>query len=112
MIARKILLSIAIVVLLVGAAIKFPTSNKSLPPVFTDENFDDTDLYFFNSEDVKLHVFRDASPDFDGGESKGMNRAAVLISDSQLIYDVQVLGIYNLRVERRNGTGRMSALVA
>lgn len=81
-------------------------------PVFTDENFDDTDLYLFNSEDVKLHVFRDASPDFDGGESKGMNRAAVLISDSQLIYDVQVLGIYNLRVERRNGTGRMSALVA
>ena len=81
-------------------------------PVFTDENFDDTDLYFFNSEDVKLHVFRDAAPDFDGGESKGMNRAAVLVSDSQLIYDVQVLGIYNLRVERRNGTGRMSALAA
>jgi hypothetical protein len=81
-------------------------------PVFTDENFDDTDLYFFNQNDVKLHVFREAAPDFDGGQEKGMNRAAVLVSDTQLIYDVQVLGIYNLRVERRNGTARMSALVA
>lgn len=81
-------------------------------PVFTDENFDDTDLYFFNDEDVKLHVFKDAAPEFDGGESKGMNRGAVIISDSQLIYDVQVLGIYNLRCERRNGTGRFSGLTA
>lgn len=81
-------------------------------PVFTDENFDDTDLYFFNDEDVKLHVFKDASPEFDGGESKGMNRGAVIISDSQLIYDVQVLGIYNVRCERRNGTGRFSALAS
>lgn len=81
-------------------------------PVFTDENFDDTDLYFFQDEDVKLHVFKDAAPEFDGGESKGMNRGAVIISDSQLIYDVQVLGIYNLRCERRNGTARMSALTA
>lgn len=81
-------------------------------PVFTDENFDDTDLYLFNQNDVKLHVFREAAPDFDGGAEKGMNRAAVLVSDSQLIYDVQVLGIYNLRVERRNGTARMSALTA
>jgi hypothetical protein len=80
--------------------------------MFTDENFDDTDLYFFNDEDVKLHVFRDAAPEFDGGESKGMNRGAVIISDSQLIYDVQVLGIYNLRCERRNGTARMSAITA
>lgn len=81
-------------------------------PLFTDENFDDTDLYFFNDEDVKLHVFKDAAPEFDGGESKGMNRGAVIISDSQLIYDVQVLGIYNLRCERRNGTARMSALTS
>lgn len=81
-------------------------------PVFTDENFDDTDLYFFNDEDVKLHVFREASPDMDGEKSSGMNRGAVLISDTSLVYDVQVLGIYNLRAERRNGTGRMSALTA
>jgi hypothetical protein len=79
-------------------------------PVFTDENIDDNDLYFFQQDDVKLHVFKDAAPEFDGGESKGMNRGAVLVSDSQLIYDVQVLGIYNVRCERRNGLGRFSAL--
>lgn len=79
-------------------------------PVFTDENVGDSSLFLFNKRDVKLHVFREPSPDFDGEAKKGMNRGAVLISDSSLVYDVQILGIYNLRCERRNGTAHMSGL--
>lgn len=79
-------------------------------PVFTDENISDTDLYFFNNEDVKLHVFKDFAPDFDGGGKKGMDRGAMLVSDSNLVYDVQVWGAFNTRCERRNGCARFSAL--
>lgn len=77
---------------------------------FEDENVDDSDVWFFNDDDVKLHVFREPSPEFHGKAKKGMNEGAVLISDAQLIYDVQILGIYNLRVQRRNGTGRLSGI--
>lgn len=78
--------------------------------VFEDENCGDADLFYFNDQDVKLHVFKDFAPDVDGAASKGMNRSAVLVSDSSLVYDVQVLGIFNLRAERRSGIGRMSAI--
>src|SRR5687768_10337898 len=79
-------------------------------PLFLDENVGDSQMFFFNSEDVKLHEFRAPSPEFHGGSKKGMDRGAVLISDSQLVYDVQILGIYNLRVTRRNGTGLLSSI--
>lgn len=79
-------------------------------PWITDENVDDTDVFFFQEKDVKLHEFRDFQPDIDGTKKTGMNIGAALISDTNLVYDVQVWGAFNLRVERRNGTGRMSAL--
>jgi hypothetical protein len=75
-----------------------------------DENVSDADVFFHNKEDVKLHVFRKPSPEFHGNQKKGMNMGAVLISDAQLIYDVQILGIYQMRVQRRNGSGRLSGI--
>ncbi|MBL0320574.1 MAG: hypothetical protein IPP74_14960 [Alphaproteobacteria bacterium] len=81
-------------------------------PVFTDENVGDTELYFFNDEDVKLHVFRDFAPDFDGAAKKGMDRGAMIVGTTTLVYDVQVWGAFNTRCERRNGCARFSALAA
>lgn len=79
-------------------------------PLFLDENCPNSSVFFFNPADVKLHVFREPAPEFHGGSKKGMDRGAVLISDTALVYDVQILAIYNLRVTRRNGQGHVSAL--
>jgi hypothetical protein len=75
-------------------------------PLFLDENVGDSDLFFLNNKDVQLHVFRDFAPDFDGGAKKSMDRSAMLVSDSEFVYDLQVWGAYNVRAERRNGGGR------
>jgi hypothetical protein len=74
-------------------------------PFQRDENLKDSELFMFNRNDIKLHVFRDIAPDFDGNAKKSMGREAMLISDSEFVYDLQVWGAYNLRVERRNGGG-------
>jgi hypothetical protein len=79
-------------------------------PLFLTENLTDAEAYLINQKDIKLHVFRDFAPDFDGGEKKGMNRGAVLVSDSSFVYDVQVWGAFNLRAERRNGCVRFAGL--
>jgi hypothetical protein len=79
-------------------------------PWFTTENIGDSELLMLNKDDLKLHVFRDFSPDFDGQASKGMNRSAMIVSDSSFVYDVQVWGAFNLRAERRNGCYRFSAI--
>jgi hypothetical protein len=79
-------------------------------PLFCDENIGDTEMYFFNDEDVTLHVFRDFASDFDGAAKKGLDRGAMLVSDTSLVYDVQVWGAFNTRVERRNGCARFSAI--
>lgn len=79
-------------------------------PWLSDENIDDSDLYMFNDKDIFLHEFQDFEPETDGGKKPGMGWGAALISDTTLTYDVQVLGLFNLRVHRRNGTGRFSAL--
>jgi hypothetical protein len=79
-------------------------------PWICDENVDDTDVFMFNDKDVLLHEFQDFEPELDGGKKGSMGWGAALISDTTLTYDVQVLGMFNLRVLRRNGTGRFSAL--
>lgn len=79
-------------------------------PWFTDENVDDTDVFYHNQKDVTLHQFQDFQPEIDGGKQTGMNMGAYLVSSTTLTYDVQVLGIFNLRAQRRNGTSRFSAL--
>lgn len=81
-------------------------------PWITDENIDDTDVYYFNDKDVMLHEFQGFLPETNGGKKAGMDMGAALISDTSLIYDVQVLGIYNLRCQRRNGTLRFSGVAA
>ena len=64
------------------------------------------------NEDVKLHVFREFGADVDGGKKAGMNRGAVLVDSTNLDYDVQIWGAFNLRAERRNGCGRLSGVTA
>lgn len=81
-------------------------------PVTVDENSADKDVWFLQKEDLKVHKFRGFAPDYDSEEKKGMNRGALMISQTKFAYVVQVWGAFNLRVERRNGTGRMSALTA
>jgi hypothetical protein len=76
----------------------------------TSENVGDSELYMLNQSDLKLHVFRDFSPDFDGQASKSMGRGAMMVSDNAFVYDVQVWGAFNLRAERRNGCYRFSGL--
>jgi hypothetical protein len=77
-------------------------------PFFIDEIVKDTDVYMFNDEDIFLHVFSDFEVEMDGGSKKGMDRGSMMVSSERLIYDTQVLGIYNTRVERRNGLTRIT----
>lgn len=79
-------------------------------PLFLTENIGDSEAIFLQPEDVKLHVFRDFAPDFDGKASKGMNSGAMIVSDNEFAYDVQVWGAFNVRAERRNGCFRFSGL--
>jgi hypothetical protein len=75
---------------------------------FVDEVVKDADAYFVNEKDIALHVFSDFEVEMDGGGSKEMGRGSMLVSDERLIYDTQVLGIFNLRCERRNGLTRIT----
>jgi hypothetical protein len=79
-------------------------------PLFLTENIGDSEAILFQPDDVKLHVFRDFAPDFDGKASKGMNSGAMIVSDNEFVYDVQVWGAFQLRAERRNGCLRFSGL--
>jgi hypothetical protein len=81
-------------------------------PFFLDENCGDIDVYMMPKDDIKLHVFRDFAVDFDGQAAKGMNRSAMMVSDTQFAYDVQVWGAFNLRAERRNGLMRITNIGA
>jgi hypothetical protein len=79
-------------------------------PLFQTENLGDSEGYLFNDKDVKLHVFRDFAPDFDGKARKEMGAAAFMVSDNEFVYDVQVWGAFQLRPERRNGCLRFTGL--
>jgi len=81
-------------------------------PVVADENFGDNDMFLVNMEDCKLHEFRSFSPDFDGQADKSMNRGAVIVDQTNLTYDVQVWGAFNMRFNRRNGISRITDLAA
>jgi len=65
-------------------------------PIVVDENVPDHVMYFFNKDDIKLAEFKDFGPDQDGTNAHGM------VDRSKLIYDTQIWGMYNMRVQRRN----------
>jgi len=79
-------------------------------PIVTDENIGDGDIYLHQKEDVKLHCFREFAADTDGAKKGGYSKASVQVSADRLVWDCQFWGSYNLRVERRSGTGRMSGI--
>ncbi|MEK9722173.1 MAG: hypothetical protein VW405_01650 [Rhodospirillaceae bacterium] len=81
-------------------------------PVIVDENCGDSDVYLIDSDNVKLHVFRDINPEMHGAKKPGMGQGALLVSTSTLDYNAQIWGSFNLRCEKRNGFGRMSGLTA
>jgi hypothetical protein len=75
-------------------------------PIVVDENVDDNRIYFFNKDDIKLAEFKDFGPDQDGTNSHGM------VDRTKLIYDTQIWGMYNMRVQRRNSMGMISGITA
>lgn len=75
-------------------------------PLERDENLEDGQIFYINKNDIKLHVFREVAADWDGGVSKPMGRQALRPSESEFVYDLQVWGASQLRVERRNGGGQ------
>jgi len=80
--------------------------------VFADVNCGDKDIFFFNSDDVKLHRFRKFGPDTDGMRSPALGASAAIVSSTSFTYDIQMYEAMELRVTRRNGTGHMSAIAS
>lgn len=76
-------------------------------PIVVDENVSDHDIYFFNKDDIKLAEFKDFAPDADGGaQNHGM------VDRTKLVYDTQIWGMYNMRVQRRNSMGLLTGIAA
>ena len=73
-------------------------------PIVIDENVDDHLMYYFNKDDIKLAEFKEFSPDQDSSNAHGM------VDRSRLIYDTQIWGMYNMRVQRRNSGGQLTGL--
>lgn len=72
-------------------------------PIIVDENMPDAEVLLFTQSDVKLAQWRDFQPDFDG-------KNAAMVSDSSLIYDTQIFGMYNLRATARHGLGKVTGI--
>ena len=73
--------------------------------VVVDENMTDTAIYFHNQKDVRLAEWRKFGPDYDG-------KKAAMVSDTKFEYDTQIFGMYNLRLPRRDGLGKITNLLA
>ena len=73
--------------------------------VVVDENMTDTEIYFHNQKDVRLAEWRKFGPDYDG-------KKAAMVSDTRFEYDTQIFGMYNLRLPRRDGLGKITNLLA
>jgi hypothetical protein len=72
-------------------------------PMIIDEALTDSELFFFQKDDIMLHKFREIGTDFDGAKSPSMGMGAAMVSQTHFSYDFQVWGAYNLRCEQRNG---------
>jgi len=73
-------------------------------PIIVDENCPDDRMFFFNKDDIKLAEFKGFGPDADGGQDYGM------VDRTKLIYDTQIWGMYNMRVQRRNSMGMITGI--
>lgn len=78
-----------------------------------DENFADDELFYVDLDDVLIHEFVPLGTDGDGtsGNLKHSNTHALVDADD-FVFDVQMWEARNLRVLRRSGTSRFSALAA
>jgi|10_taG_2_1085330.scaffolds.fasta_scaffold33028_3 hypothetical protein len=72
-------------------------------PIIIDENMPDSNLLLFTDRDVKLAEWRSFGPDFDG-------KKAAMVSDQSFVYDTQIFGLYNLRVTKRSGLGKLTGI--
>ena len=81
-------------------------------PVYADPNCDADTLFFLNKRFCKLHEFVKLGLDSDGAEhnSNLSGRSGLLVSTTNLTYDAQFWGSYNLRVPRRNCHGQVSGI--
>lgn len=78
-------------------------------PLVVDENAGASNMWFHQKEDVKLHRFRKFSPD---GSNSNKRAAKLIVSEDAYSYKVPYSGAFNLRVQARAGTGRLSALAS
>ena len=74
-------------------------------PIVVDENVSDHNIFYFNKDDIKLAEFKEFSPDNDGG-----NGGHGMVDRTKLVYDTQIWGMYNLRVQRRNSMGMLAGI--
>jgi len=72
-------------------------------PIIVDENMPDGDILFFTKADTKLAVWRDFKPDSDG-------KGASMVDSTNLTYDTQIFGLFNVRCTSRNGLGKVNAI--
>ena len=73
-------------------------------PIVVDENVEDHTIFFFNKDDIKLAEFKDFGPDQDSSANHGM------VDRTKLIYDTQIWGMYNMRIQRRNSMGMLNGI--
>ena len=78
-------------------------------PLIVDENAGQSNVWFHQKKDVKIHRFQKFSPD---GSNGGKGEVQMITSENTYSYKVPYSGAFNLRVEARAGTGRMSAIAA
>lgn len=81
-------------------------------PIIEDDNCPDAQWHLVTDGDLQLHVYREFSPEMVGLKKVGMDRAAIIPSDTTNTYDAQIRGTFQLRPNRRNGVASFTALAA
>lgn len=79
-------------------------------PIVVNNNCPRKHLFAINKKYSKLHCFVDFEAEVDGDKGAGKGLGAAIVSQSDVSYDVQFLGIFQMRHERRNTLGVMTAL--
>lgn len=79
-------------------------------PIYIDENMGSGDILICNKEDVALAVFKDFFQDQDGVPGDG--GSAFQIDKDTFHYTAEMWGIFNLDVDRRNGTALLTGITA
>lgn len=75
--------------------------------VVVDESMPDGKVLYVNREDVKLACFKEMFQDGDGAPGKDKGSMHFQISQSALVYEAEMWGMYNLEVDARHRCGEL-----